>query len=124
MPDDHLKLGRGGERLAAEHVRGLGYEILDRNVKTGGGELDLVARDGKVLVFIEVKTRTDLEKGNPVEAVTPAKQRKLVRAAEAYIAFRPPIDLDVRFDVIGIDFCTPDGQPHIDHVVNAFYVDG
>ena len=124
MPDDHLKLGRGGERLAAEHIRGLGYEILDSNVKTGRGELDLVARDGKMLVFIEVKTRKDLEMGNPVEAVTPAKRRKLVRAAEAYIAFRPPVDLDVRFDVIGIDFCTPDGQPNIDHVVNAFYVDG
>jgi putative endonuclease len=121
---DHLDLGAEGERMAEAFLRKRGYEILARNRETLHKELDIVAKDGKCLVFVEVKTRQDLDEGDPLEAVTPAKQRALARAAMGYLAEHPELpDLDTRFDVIGIDFHTGDGEPQIEHVVEAFYVD-
>lgn len=71
------ELGRWGEQLAADHLRALGWEILDRNWRCRLGELDIVGRDGAAVVAVEVKTRRGLAAGHPLEAVTPAKLRRL-----------------------------------------------
>jgi putative endonuclease len=83
--DDRRGLGRWGEDLAGRHLAARGYEILARNWRCKTGELDLVARDGDGLVFIEVRTRRGEALGTPEESVTPAKQARLIALAEAYV---------------------------------------
>jgi putative endonuclease len=123
----HNELGVEGEDEAVAHLEKIGYEILERNVETMHGELDVVAVDNggrrrKCLVFVEVRTRTDWDMGNPAETVSRPKQRKLARAATGYLMAHPELpDMDVRFDVIGVDLST--GAPRIDHVQQAFYLD-
>ena len=85
------------------HYRLRGYRILDRNVWTGGNELDLVARRGRRLVFVEVKAKGGRRRGDPLEMVTPQKQRRLRRAAEAWLAAHPEAAaLEARFDVVSV----------------------
>ena len=96
--------GRAGEDEAARFLEARGLELLARNVRAGGGELDLVARDGACVVFVEVKWRRDSSRGAPAEAVTPAKRRKLLWAARAWLAENPSGRArDVRFDVVAIE---------------------
>jgi len=95
-------LGSFGEALAARWYEARGYEVMDRNWRTAGGEIDLVLRRRHELVFCEVKTRTSDRFGSPAESVTLAKQRRLRRLAAAYLAaFEPsrPRPGVVRFDV-------------------------
>lgn len=94
-------LGISGEELAADHLLGLGYRILGRDVKTPLGQLDLVARDGRTLVFVEVKTRAGTGFGLPEEAVGANKARKLRQLALYYLK-RHPHAGPLRFDVVGI----------------------
>ncbi len=104
------------EYLAGEYLKGLGYCIIDKNVSfPGRGEIDIVASDGGVTVFVEVKYRSTPEMGDAAEAVDAAKRRKLLKAAEAYIDRRGLYDTDVRFDVVAVR----DGA--IEHIKNAFY---
>lgn len=98
----HLALGSAGEELAASALEGEGYEILARGYRTAAGELDIVARDGGCLVFVEVKTRRDLTCGHPAEAVTWRKRRKLVAMAEDYLARHRTDAHECRFDVVAI----------------------
>ena len=85
------------------HYRVRGYRILGRNVWTGGNELDLIVRRGRRLAFVEVKAKGGGRYGNPFEMVTEEKQRRLRRAAEAWLAAHPEAaGLEVRFDVIGV----------------------
>ena len=110
-------LGTSGEALAEDHLRGLGYEIVARDVRTPIGQLDLVARDGKTLVFVEVKTRAGRGFGLPQEAVDARKIRKLRQLALYYLQ-QAPFRGPVRFDVIGL--IVKDGKPlRIDHIKNA-----
>lgn len=106
MTDARAGLGRLGEQAAVEELTRLGYRLRTQNYHCRGGEADLVAEDGETLVFGEVKTRSSLRYGLPQEAVTPAKRRRLVLAAEAYLhahAEEPGIeDRPVRFDVIEV----------------------
>ena len=96
--------GRAGEDEAARFLEGRGLALLARNVRAGGGELDLVAADGRCVVFAEVKWRRDASRGTPAEAVTPAKRRKLLSAARAWLAANPSGGpRDVRFDVVAIE---------------------
>jgi putative endonuclease len=89
------------ERRALWHYRLRGYRILGGNVWAGGNELDLVVRRGRELVFVEVKAKAGEGYGDPLEMVGPEKQRRLRRAAEAWLASRPELDdLVVRFDVV------------------------
>ncbi len=100
MPN--LDLGRRGEERALRWLKSQGYRIVARNWRWRGGEVDLIARDGDYLVFIEVKTRTDEGFGRPEEALTPAKRERLIRAARHYVAtYRP--ELELRFDVVAIE---------------------
>ena len=89
------------ERRARLYYRLRGYRLLALNVRAGGNELDLVARRGRQLVFCEVKGKAGERYGDPAEMVTEEKQRRLRRAAEAWLATRPELcGLDVRFDVV------------------------
>jgi putative endonuclease len=113
--DRRRALGAGGEDRAAEWYSGHGYEVLARNWRTSGGELDLVARRERTLVFCEVKTRSDVAFGEPFEAVTRAKQLRLRRlAAEWLRTCAPPGRFDIRFDVVSVT-----GR-HLDVIEEAF----
>lgn len=94
--------GRVGEEEAVRWLTSQGYEILERNANTKAGEIDLVARHGETLCFVEVKARASRAYGPAVAAVTPAKQRRLGRAAALYLASRPWPG-PCRFDVLGLD---------------------
>lgn len=103
MSKQKQSLGRWGEEAAARYLAERGYEILARNVRTEFGELDLVARHGKQLVFVEVKARTGNQYGQPEEAVTTTKQLHLAEAAESYLQANPQLASDWRVDVIAIN---------------------
>ena len=96
-------LGKTGEDLAVAEVGRRGYAVLARRYRTRHGEIDIVARDGDTVVFVEVKVRTTAERGTAAEAVTPAKQRRLVRMAEDYLVRCGGSSGRCRFDVAAID---------------------
>ncbi len=97
-------LGADGEAAVAAWYSGRGYEVVARNWRCPTGELDLVVRKGRTLVFCEVKTRTSAAFGAPVEAVTPRKQARLRRLAGRWLesAGRPGSISDLRFDVASV----------------------
>ena len=110
-------LGISGEALAEDHLRGLGYEIVGRDVRTPLGQLDLVAKDGHTLVFAEVKTRTGHGFGLPQEAVDARKIRKLRQLGLYYLKMRPHRG-PVRFDVVGLTI-SQGRVIRVDHIKNA-----
>jgi putative endonuclease len=89
--------------LAAAELERLGYRIIERNYRTRFGEIDIVADDGGTVVFVEVKTKTSGDFGDPVEEVTAQKQRQIVSMGEWYSTYCCPPDTPCRFDVVGID---------------------
>jgi putative endonuclease len=113
----HLFLGRRGEREAERYLRRKGIRTLVRGYRTPWGEIDLVARDGETLVFVEVKTR---QQGEPAEAVDLEKQRRLTLAALRFLKEYGLLEQRCRFDVVALVW--PDGQrtPEIEHFPNAF----
>jgi putative endonuclease len=113
-------LGSRGERAAEDYLVALGYRILFRGHRSRRGELDLVALDGKQLVFVEVKTRTGHEAGHPVEAVGPEKQRKLTELALAFLKKHKLLDHSARFDVVAITWPQDRKEPAVQHYRNAF----
>ena len=114
----HNILGNKGEILAARYLMEQGFAILEYNWRSVHKEIDLVAKERDVLVFVEVKTRSSNHYGDAQYAVTPAKMRNLVAAANAYICAKR-IDLAVRFDIVAI---TGDGDSStIEHIRDAFY---
>src|SRR5688572_13894401 len=112
-------LGRRGEDAAARYLRRLGYTIVARGHRDHIGELDLVAVDGRTLVFIEVKTRTTHDAGHPADTVDEAKQQRLTRLALSYMKRHDLLEYPARFDVIAVTW--PDrGRPTIEHFKSAF----
>ncbi|MGI8914516.1 MAG: YraN family protein [Chloroflexota bacterium] len=99
---DRQERGRIGERIAAALLRRCGYQILEQNVRCGRVELDIISRDGPVLVFVEVKARWSDQYGAPEEAITPAKRRNLLSAAGQYVASRHMVDQEWRVDVLAL----------------------
>ena len=95
-------IGSGGERAAADFLVARGYHILERNFRCRGGEVDLIALDGGVLVFVEVKVRRTLSRGAPIEAVTAVKQARVRRAAQEYLTFCGRVFQRIRFDVMSV----------------------
>ena len=93
--------GRGGEDVAAAYLEALGYRILKRNVRGPGGEIDLVARDGETLVFIEVKAREGNRFGSPLAAIDARKRARIRTLAEDFLQFLPATT-KVRFDVVTV----------------------
>lgn len=96
--------GRVGEDDAVRWLAAHGYEIVERNVVNHGGEIDVVAKDGDTLCFIEIKARDGKLYGDAIEGVTPSKQRRLSRAAALYVANKALHRLPCRFDVLGLDW--------------------
>ena len=108
-------LGERGETIAARHLTRLGLVLLDRNWRCDAGEIDLVLRDGAVLVVCEVKTRTSTDYGDPLEAVTPAKVARLRRLAARWLRVHDCHPEDVRIDMVGV--LAPPGRPvEVEHV--------
>ena len=110
-------LGDRGERAAARFLRRRGLRVLTRGYRTRLGEIDLIARDGDTLVFVEVKAR---RQGVPAEAVTPEKQRRITLAALHFLRKHGLLDVRSRFDVVAIVWPDERGQPQIEHFPNAF----
>ena len=101
MTQQRLSLGRWGEDFAADYLCERGWRIVARNLRTPVGEIDLVARQGKTLAFIEVKTRRSAAFGTPQEAVGVRKQRQIIRAAQWYL-LQQGARLQPRFDVVAV----------------------
>ena len=116
MYDSH-ELGKRGENLAVEYLIKLGYQILERNWRSGHKEIDIIAMKGDTLVAVEVKTRKSNTFGEPDIAVGVMKQRMLAWAADAYVRYRN-LDVEVRFDVISI-IINEQGE-HLEHIEDAF----
>lgn len=114
----NLLFGSRGERLAARHLQQKGYRILARNCRSRWGELDLIARDGETIVFVEVKTRSPSDTGRPEDAITLHKQRQMTRAASAWLHRYRLDNSRCRFDVIAIVW--ERDEPRIEHYIGAF----
>ena len=102
MSDWRQQVGRDGETLACAELERLGYVIVERRYRSRFGEIDIVANDAGTIVFVEVKTKTNRNYGDPVEEVTRQKQRQIAANGEAYAAHCPP-DTPCRFDVVAVD---------------------
>lgn len=111
-------LGIKGEKLAADFLREKGYGIISRNFKTPIGEIDIIAKDGKTLVFVEVKTRSDNTFGQPFEAVNYRKREKLKKVALYYLKNNSKKEASSRFDVLSIEI--NGGKNKIEHIIDAF----
>ncbi len=107
-------LGAEAAARAAAFLSRKGYRVVDRNWTCRGGEIDLVCEDGDTLVFVEVRARTDPRHGTPLETVRDDKRRRLVRAAELYIAEKQLWDRSCRFDVVAL------AGELVEHVEDAF----
>jgi putative endonuclease len=124
--DPRRDLGALGERLACEHLEARGFEILERNFRTGRGELDVVARNGRFLVFCEVKTRIVSQGGDPLgpfAAIGAQKRRRVRLMARNWLAARavpPPRPPELRFDAIGIEFDPSGRLIGLEHLEDAF----
>jgi putative endonuclease len=118
MTQARQSLGKIGENLACEELARRGHEILARRYRHGGAEIDIVAREGATLVFVEVKAREGREFGDGAEAVTMTKRRKIVVAAMDYLVRHRPGECPCRFDVVSIQLGP--GEPQIEVIANAF----
>ena len=119
MPNYKQHTGNKGEDYATDLLMDKGFTIIERNYHFGHGEIDIIAMDNDTLVFVEVKTRNNLEFGAPIQGVTKNKQRQIRKIAEGYLMERKISDIDCRFDVVGILF-RGNEAPQITHLENAF----
>ncbi len=115
------RLGRRGEELAAAFLEAQGMTVVERNFRAGHGEIDLIARDGDVLVFVEVKTARSDAFGEPELWVDEEKQRLLSETADAYLFRRGIDEVECRFDVVAVDLRGT--RPQIRHLRNAFWAE-
>jgi putative endonuclease len=116
--DKRQSLGKNGEDLACAELTRRGYAIIDRRYRTRFGEIDIVARHGDVIVFVEVKARASLEFGDGAAAVTAWKQRKISLMAVDYMVRRRLDEGPCRFDVVSVDWSTE--QPIVEVYQDAF----
>ena len=118
------KLGTRGEQIAINYLQNLGYRILERNYRNRLGEIDIIARQGRDLVFIEVKTRSDNLFGSPFDSVTASKKRQLSKVALEYLSKHDWLDNPARFDVVGVRLINKNGtwlqDARVEIVQNAF----
>ena len=112
-------LGKEGEALAVEYIRKKGYRILERNYRTFSGEIDIIARDGDTLVFVEVKARADHAFGYPFEAVDRRKREKIRKVALGFMKALKK-EVPARFDVLSISMIN--GRGSVEHIKDAFEV--
>ena len=112
--------GKAAEDAAARHLRGCGYKILERNFTTPLGEIDIVALEGEVVCFVEVRSHSSADFGSAMEALTKEKQRRVTKAALTYMKARRLEDVEVRFDFAAVEV-SEDGAAQVDLVRNAFW---
>jgi putative endonuclease len=122
MSRSRVMFGKIGEDLACRELEGRGYAILARRYRQRAGELDIIARDGPTVVFVEVKAREGREFGNAVEAVTSLKRRRMTRVALEYLVRHRLTQCPCRFDVVSIHM--ENEQPVIELYQNAFSIGG
>lgn len=113
-------LGERGERAAARFLKRRGYRIVGQRDRWRLGELDLVAIDGRTVVFVEVKTRQSHEAGHPAEAVDAAKRRKLTHLALSFLKRHGLLEYSARFDVVAVTWPAGSRRPTIEHFRDAF----
>lgn len=111
-------LGKKGEEIARSYLEKQGYTIIISNFRTKSGEIDLIAKDGEVLVFVEVKTRTNEQFGSPFDAVTSRKRGQISRVAMEYMVNNGGMDQPARFDVVAVRMT--ENKPSVEIVKNAF----
>ena len=117
MEEKHI-LGKKGEKLAADHLLKNNFTILEKNWRFLKAEIDLIVQKGEFIVFVEVKTRTTNEYGEPESFVSNQQQKMIISAAHEYIT-KNGVELEARFDVISI--ITGGKQEELDHIEDAFY---
>jgi len=110
--------GREAEALAARHLEGCGLRVIERNFRIRGGEIDLICRDGKTLVFVEVRLRSRSDFGGAGASITANKRRRIILAARHYLMGKP--DCDCRFDCILLDGLE---KSRLEWIKNAFSTD-
>ena len=120
MDRSRLNIAKIGESLAVEHLKARGCEILAQNYRVRRGEIDLIARDGEFIVFVEVKTRRSLRFGLPQAAVTLQKQRQISKVALAYLQAQNLMDAPCRFDVIAIHLSPQLELLRLEQIESAF----
>jgi len=111
-------VGKEGEQIAESYLKKKGFRMVERNYRCRAGEVDLIALDRRVIVFVEVKTRHDGSYGGPLESVHPRKQKRMIKAALFFLSEHKLHHRDARFDVVGISFAGRD--PVVEHIENAF----
>ncbi len=114
---DRKSKGKAAEDKAASFLKSLGYEVLERNFRTKFGEIDIIAKDGNTLIFVEVRSKSYSSFGTPEETISKSKAKKIIRTAQFYIQIKNPSFEDVRFDIISIL------HNNISHIKNAFDMD-
>jgi putative endonuclease len=117
---DNRPLGQRGEDAAVRYLKRKGYQILARGLDSRLGELDIIAVDGRTVVFVEVKTRQSNDAGHPIEAIDELKQRRMTQAALAYLKAQGLLQYSARFDVVAILWPASSKRPSIEHFPNAF----
>ncbi len=113
------ELGEAGEDAAAQFLQNKGYQIIVRGYRNRVGEIDIIAMARESLVFVEVKSRSGLAYGRPAEAVTVAKQRRILRMAECYLQQTKQWNQPCRFDVIEV-LLDEKNRLKVNHIINAF----
>lgn len=121
--DPRRAVGKRGEEEAARFLQKRGFAILDRNVRSRLGEIDLVARDGKALVFVEVRTQREREGDPPEASVRAGKQRRLGRLAQQYLKWKRLGEVPCRFDVVAVTLDAADRVTTLRHLPAAFDVE-
>ncbi len=120
MTSSRQQTGSRGEELALAFLLNLGYTLVTRNFRCRNGEIDLIMRDGSVLVFVEVRSKTVFQHGSPIDTIDFKKRRQIEKTARQYLA-RNKIGEETfcRFDVVGV--CLAAGKPPVvEHILNAF----
>jgi putative endonuclease len=124
MGRERKALGVEGEAAAARYLKKRGLKIIEQNYRSRLGEIDLIAREGRRWVFVEVKSRIEGDGDPPQAAVTPAKQQRLARLAQEYIARQRLGEVPCRFDVVSLLFDRTGRLSDIRHLPGAFGADG
>ncbi|MHC4886498.1 MAG: YraN family protein, partial [Planctomycetota bacterium] len=120
---DIYHLGAQGESQATQYLKDKGWDILERNLHVGGGEIDIIAQDGKSLVFVEVKTRQGDSHGQGAESITATKARRLARACNAFLQTYEGDYTACRCDVIAVQLA-PAGEDRLEHFEDALDLEG
>ena len=121
MKDTRAAIGRSGEDIAVDFLKRQGYRILTRNFRIRRGEVDIIAQDGDTFCFIEVKRRTTMHKGSPLEAISRLKKRKLTYVALSYLKSQHLEHRNARFDVVSV--YGDDDSAKVQIIKNAFDVE-